>query len=169
MNRRSARKLPPSAHFDAVEVDGYNLLITLESALSGGVVLVGRDGCSRDLASVHGTYRHVEETVTALRLIIEAMRRRGILSVRWLLDRPVSNSGRLKTLMASILEEYRWAWDIVLCDSPDAELMASPRPVVTSDSVVIERCSAWFDFAGELIATHVPSAWILDLREDERL
>jgi hypothetical protein len=31
-------------------IDGYNLLTTVESALAGGVILVGRDGCYRDLA-----------------------------------------------------------------------------------------------------------------------
>src|SRR6266404_1471952 len=43
-------------------IDGFNLILTLESALGGGVMLVGRDGCYRDMASVHGTYRRVEET-----------------------------------------------------------------------------------------------------------
>jgi hypothetical protein len=50
---------------DDLLIDGFNLLITLEAALSGGVVLCCRDNCLRDLASVHGTYRSVEETVTA--------------------------------------------------------------------------------------------------------
>jgi hypothetical protein len=35
-------------------IDGYNLLITIEAAMSGGVLLKGRDGCLRDLASIHG-------------------------------------------------------------------------------------------------------------------
>jgi hypothetical protein len=52
-------------------IDGYNLLITIEAALSGGLIFQGRDGCFRDLASIHGTYRKVEETVPALRLIGE--------------------------------------------------------------------------------------------------
>ena len=50
----------------SVGIDGYNLLITVESGLSGGLILIGRDGCYRDLASIHGTYRKVEETVPAL-------------------------------------------------------------------------------------------------------
>ena len=33
----------------SVQVDGYNLLITLESALAGGILLQGRDGCIRDI------------------------------------------------------------------------------------------------------------------------
>ena len=46
-----------------------NQLITIEAALSGGLIFRGRDGCFRDLASIHGTYRKVEETLPALNLI----------------------------------------------------------------------------------------------------
>ena len=36
-------------------IDGFNLLILLESALSGGFIFQGRDGTYRDLSSVHGS------------------------------------------------------------------------------------------------------------------
>ena len=42
-------------------IDGYNLLITLESALAGGIIIDSRDDSIRDIASLHGTYRKVEE------------------------------------------------------------------------------------------------------------
>src|SRR5688500_4697039 len=54
-------------------IDGYNLLISIEAALSGGVILAGRDGCYRDLASLHGTYREVTETTPAFQLIGETL------------------------------------------------------------------------------------------------
>ncbi|MBE3145367.1 MAG: DUF434 domain-containing protein, partial [Planctomycetes bacterium] len=40
-----------------IAIDGYNVLITIEAAMSGGLIFRGRDGCCRDLASIHGTYR----------------------------------------------------------------------------------------------------------------
>src|SRR5262245_708567 len=43
-------------------IDGFNVLTTIEAALAGGVLLRGRDGCTRDLASMHGTWRRVDET-----------------------------------------------------------------------------------------------------------
>src|SRR5205823_7732523 len=43
-------------------IDGYNVLTSVEAALAGGVIIVGRDGCWRDMASMHGTWRRVEET-----------------------------------------------------------------------------------------------------------
>jgi len=36
-------------------IDGYNVLTTIEAAMAGGVIIVGRDGAWRDLASMHGT------------------------------------------------------------------------------------------------------------------
>jgi hypothetical protein len=52
-----------------IGIDTYNLLITIESALSKGYLFIGRDGCYRDLSSVHGTYRRVEGTFPALERI----------------------------------------------------------------------------------------------------
>src|SRR6478609_1672569 len=66
---RRSRELDPAAlRGRPLRIDGFNLILTLESALGGGVVLGGRDGCYRDMASVHGTYRRVEETRPALEL-----------------------------------------------------------------------------------------------------
>jgi len=53
----------------AIVIDGYNLLITTESALSGAAIFIGRDRCMRDLSGVHGSYRKVTETIGAIELI----------------------------------------------------------------------------------------------------
>ena len=158
-----------------IGIDGYNLLITIESALSGGLILVGRDGCCRDLASVHGTYRKVEETKPAVELILDLLSDFDIPRVDWYLDRPVSNSGRLKALIADAIAESgdtfgpSGRWNIELVDSPDAVLASSSHPVGTSDSVVLDRCAAWLNLAADIIAARVPTALIVDLRTDQRL
>src|SRR5690606_18093138 len=75
---RAARRLTPAqAAGRPLLLDGYNVLTTVEAALAGGVLLVGRDGCLRDLASVHGTWRCVEETRPALRLAAATLARLG--------------------------------------------------------------------------------------------
>ena len=56
---RLARRRPLG---DRVAIDGFNVLVTLESLLSGAPVFRGLDGALRDLAGVHGTWRRVEET-----------------------------------------------------------------------------------------------------------
>lgn len=48
-------------------LDGFNVLTAVEAALGGGVILLGRDGCCRDVAGVYSHYHKVLETVPALR------------------------------------------------------------------------------------------------------
>ena len=54
-------------------IDGYNVLTLIESALSGGVILLCRDGCCRDIAGIHRRYRKVSETIPALQLVGETV------------------------------------------------------------------------------------------------
>jgi len=147
----------------SLAVDGYNVLITIEAAMSGGVILKGRDGCFRDLASVHGTYRKVTETIPAVELIGQFLREAGAGKALWLLDKPVSNSGRLKTLIGELARKNNWNWEIELLLSPDAELKKTDLIVVSSDSVVLDGCKRWTNLAAEIITQKLPSATVIDL------
>ncbi|MGO8671327.1 MAG: DUF434 domain-containing protein, partial [Capsulimonadaceae bacterium] len=98
--RRRAAQLPPEAVLGRpVVIDAYSLLVTLETALSGSVLLRCRDGCIRTIADLHGTYQDVEETDRALELAAQALQALQSSSIRWLLDAPVTNSGRLQARM----------------------------------------------------------------------
>ena len=141
-----------------IAIDGYNLLITIEAALSGGLIFRGRDGCFRDLASIHGTYRKVEETIPALELIGTFLHDLGVASALWLLDSPVSNSGRLKTLMTQIAQQHQWPWTIRLSLNPDAELKQTDQIVATTDSVILDTCGRWANLAAEVITRNLPNA-----------
>lgn len=171
LHTRESRRVEPDAICGrTLLIDGYNLLITIESALSGGLVFVGRDGCYRDIASVHGTYRKVEETIPAVDLIIRSVSETCVADATILLDRPVKNSGRLRAL----IEERTGtgapttgkspAWHIELCDSPDAGLVDSDDVVATSDSVVLDRSACWVNLAGWIIDRNITSATVIDLR-----
>lgn len=144
-------------------IDGYNLLILVESALGGGVILVGRDGCYRDLASLHGTYREVSETLLALRVIGETLTGWGVKSCRWFLDRPVSNSGRLRELMLDLAGEARWPWSVQLDFDPDKLLVTSNEIVVSSDSAILDRATRWVNAARDIITTSAPRANVVEL------
>ena len=84
------------------------MLTTVEAALAGGVLLAARDGTYRDMASMHGSYRKVAETGPALELIGRTASELGVSECLWYLDRPVSNSGRLKTLMEELAAARGW-------------------------------------------------------------
>jgi hypothetical protein len=150
----------------SIAIDGYNVLITVEAAMSGGVIFKGRDGCYRDLASIHGTYRKVTETIPAVQRIGEFLIEAGVNKTLWLLDSPVSNSGRLKTLIRELAEKNRWDWEIRLSISPDAELKKADVVVATSDSVVLDECKKWTNLAAEIITPKLPSATVIGLADE---
>ena len=106
-------------------LDGYNVLTTIEAALAGGVILAARDGAYRDMASMHGSYRKVAETRPALELLGRTLAALGVSECRWLLDRPVSNSGRLKGIIEELAAARGWPWRVELVPNPDV-LLANP-------------------------------------------
>lgn len=161
---RKRRRVSLSAIAGGVlAVDGYNVLITVEAAMSSGMIFIGRDGTYRDLAGIHGTYRKVTETIPAIELIGAFLSRTNVKKAEWLLDSPVSNSGRLKTLIGEIARKNDWPWQVSLTLNPDAELIKGDRVVASSDSVVLDGCSRWVNLAAEIIKSHVLSANVIDL------
>jgi hypothetical protein len=164
--RRRERETSPSALRSAtLLIDGFNALTTLEVALSGGIVLVGRDGVVRDIAGVHGSYRRVEETEPALTVVAKLAESAGVSRCVYLLDRPVSNSGRLRAL----IEAREWARGVA-CEAqvvpdPDPLLRASGDIVASADGAVLDHCGRWFNLARACIDAYVPDARIVDLSD----
>ncbi|MFC1738171.1 DUF434 domain-containing protein [Planctomycetota bacterium] len=162
-SRKQSQIEPTELAGKDIVIDGYNLLITIEAAMSGGCIFKGRDGCLRDLASIHGTYRKVTETIPAVQLIGEFLKEIRVAETLWLLDSPVSNSGRLKTLIGELAEENNFKWEIELLQSPDTALIKSDSIVVSSDSVVLDGCNRWVNLAAEIIKHKLASAGLIDL------
>ncbi len=161
---RAARRVPPEALADRpLWIDGYNLLTTVEAALGGGVILAARDGTYRDMASMHGSYRKVAETRPALARIGGVLAALGAVEVLWLLDQPVSNSGRLKRIIEEEAAREGWPWQVQLVDDPDRLLVAAEPVVATADSAVLDRCGPWVSLARAVVRREVPSADVIDL------
>jgi hypothetical protein len=162
--RRAEHQVGPEAvRGQALVVDGFNVLTTVEAALGGAVILRGRDGVDRDLAGVHGTYRRVEETRPALRLLGSLLDELDVAQTLWLLDRPVSNSGRLKNLILERAAEHGAQWDVELVNNPDPIMIGSEAIAATADSVVLDQCARWFNLARTVVERHVPTARLVDL------
>lgn len=130
--RRSAHQLPTEALAGRdFWIDGYNVLTTVEAALSGGVAIRGRDGCLRDMASMHGSYHQVSETRQAIELLGKTLSGWRIKACRWLFDQSVSNSGRLRTTFLELANTHGWNWEI--------ELVRDPDPILARASVCGDR------------------------------
>jgi hypothetical protein len=162
--RRQEIQVDPSAMAGReLWLDGYNVVTVLESALAGGIILLGRDGCCRDVAGIHRRYRKVDETTPVLRMIGETTAQWGIPCVRWWLDKPVSNSGRLKSLICDMAASAGWNATAELVFNPDRTLWESGQVVATSDSVILDRCRLWLNLTRHIIFARVPNARIVDL------
>ncbi len=143
-------------------IDGFNLLTTVEAALAGGVLLRGRDGCLRDMASMHGQYKRVAETAPAIARVGALLVELDPTEVRWLLDRPVSNSGRLATALRAAADAAGWPWTVDLVPDPDRLLVETDAVVASADAAVLDGCGAWLELAGRVVGD-LDAVWCLDL------
>jgi hypothetical protein len=148
---------------EAVAIDGYNVILTLEAALSGGLLLLARDGVLRDLASLSSHYRKLEVTRPAVELLVEALDAAGVAEVECLLDRPISNSARLMKLIEAIAGPARAAWRVRLTARTDSELKSSLQIVASADSAILDACGRWVNLARHLVETRIPDAKVVDL------
>jgi hypothetical protein len=161
--RRERQRTPDDLPGREVWIDGFNVLTSIEAALSGGAILAARDGCFRDLASMHGSYRTVEETLPAIEVVGRLLADYRLARCRWLFDAPVSNSGRLKTQLRRISEANSWGWEIELVPDPDPILCQCRHVVASADSQVLDACQDWLNLARWAIETRVEAAWVIDL------
>jgi len=162
-NREQRRVAPESLRGQSLSVDGYNVLLTIEAALSDGLLLLGRDGALRDLAAMSRHYRKVAVTRQAVELIARHLDGVGCVRVLWCLDRPVSNSARLKRLIEETVLENESSWRVELTSRTDQLLMESTTIVATADSAILDKCSRWYNLARAVVEDSVRDAWILDL------
>lgn len=154
-----------------VYVDGFNMIISLEVALSGGLMLLGDDGALRDLAGLHGTYRIIDQTRRAVELLKEEILQNPEVSeIVFYLDRPVSNSGRLKLLVEEVFREEAGtaaesgaadepAVRVELADSPDA-LLRGKGNVLSADSIVQSESACWYGAVRKIVERRLPEAWV---------
>jgi len=146
-----------------VEIDGFNLLILLENALSGAYLFVGRDSVYRDISSVHGSYKRVVKTEDAILLVGNTLKQLDVESVKWYLDQPVSNSGRLKTKLLELSHEHDFDWEVELVFDPDKVLARSSVVVVSSDGWILDQVKKWVNLGAFIIQNHIQDANLIEV------
>ena len=141
-------------------VDGYNVLITLESILTRKQVVRCDDGYIRDLRAIFGKYHVSPATKRALtellRIIIGAKPR----CVEFLFDKQVSRSGELAGMVRQRLEQAGLKGDAQAIGGVDLKLR-SLDVVASSDRAIIKRARAIWDIPAELLKRK--KANVLDL------
>ena len=150
-----------------VWIDAFNVLTTVEAAIGGGILLACCDGALRDMASMHGSYRPVEETRPAIEALAGVLTDRGVKQCRWLLDAPVSNSGRLAEMLRGFAAERGLPWDVELISDPDPLLESPPASVLvaSADSRIMDAAPLHWQLAREAVERIRPAPSIIDLTE----
>ena len=137
-----------------VYIDAFNTIITLEIALSGSTLLSCMDGTIRDMAGLRGTYRIIDKTepaISAIRKVLEAEKAR---EAHFLIDAPMSNSGRLS---AKIEDKFEDSSVDVVCEvinDVDKNLYGKEN-VITSDAIILDNCVSWFNLTERAIKAEI--------------
>lgn len=143
-------------------IDGFNLIITLEVALSGSVLILGNDGVIRDLAGLRGSYRLIDKTDMAILMIKQMLQKLRIPQAKFFLDAPVSNSGRLKVRILELMDSSDITVEVELVPNADV-ILSKLEGVVTGDSVILDECKSWFNLSRKIVEQYISDAWIVDL------
>ena len=83
--------------------------------------------------------------------------------VLWRIDRPVSNSGRLRAMLSDLAGQFGWNWEARLDDNPDHVLGSQYGLVVSADAMVLDQADHWANAARWIIDEQIPQAWIVPM------
>lgn len=133
-----------------VHIDGFNTIITLEIALCSSLLFRSMDGTLRDLAGLRGTYRLIDETEAAVRCIADELWDCKVKKAVFYLDSPVSNSGRLKSLIAEVFEDYEMELDVQVLYEVDSTL-GQKDYVITADAIILDQCASWYNLVSRCV------------------
>jgi len=162
IKKRKSKLLKSDFEGKRVYIDGLNLIITLEVALSESTVLKCMDGTIRDLAGLRGTYKLIDKTDIAIHLIGEKLEEMKIGEVNFYLDSPVSNTGKLKQRILELLAKYSYEVKVELVNNADV-ILETKSCVITSDSIILNKCESWINLAYDIVYDKLPKLKYIDL------
>ncbi|MHA1860905.1 MAG: DUF434 domain-containing protein, partial [Candidatus Ranarchaeia archaeon] len=148
VNQRMKKIVKPSDIRDQIiRIDGYNVLITIETGIMGDFIVQGDDGFLRDIAGRHRSYTGGEVTSNALEMIINGIDKLKPSKVTILFDRPISHSGKLSSLCTRLFRERNILGVSETSHHVDRDLLSEQGIICSSDSVILDSARSIFDFA----------------------
>ncbi|MEN6328856.1 MAG: DUF5616 domain-containing protein [Methanobacteriaceae archaeon] len=135
----------------AILVDGYNVLITLESVLyHPDTVLESDDGVLRDTKAVFGKYRPHEDTLNILDILMDFLKEAQIKEVHFFYDQPVPRSGELAKLNRAVLRKHHLPGNATTSPQVDRELAknSNEKVIATSDGPLMDKVRRVADLPG---------------------
>ncbi|MFH1773627.1 MAG: DUF434 domain-containing protein [Methanobacteriota archaeon] len=128
-----------------IVIDGYNVLITVESALKGKEVILCDDGFVRDTSATFGKYKLSKVTLPAIEKIMKILKSNAVGRALFIFDSQVSFSGELCRLIREKLAEHALNGDAITSESADYIIIKSKGIVCTSDRAIIKKAAKVVD------------------------
>ena len=145
-------------------VDGFNVIIGLEIAFSDSMLFRCMDGTIRDLAGLHGTYRLIPQTDLAVNALLGTLEKLKVGKAVIYLDKPVSNSGRLKQRIFELADNISYELDVQIENPVDAILKTKPL-IATADAIILDECAGWFNLVLRVIEETIGEYEFVDIAE----
>ncbi|CAO0822127.1 DUF434 domain-containing protein [Desulfarculales bacterium] len=148
---RRQRVLPLKTIADRpVPLDGHNQLITLETALAGGALLLADDGVVRDIVGRGRGYALGPHTEAATGLLLNALAQ--VAQMLIYLDAPLSRSSEPAQHLRDMLMQAGLADEAQAVSVPERRLPAHNGLVASSDSALLDAVTQPLDLAGIIIS-----------------
>jgi hypothetical protein len=136
---------------ETISIDGYNLLITVESMLDNKLLIQCDDHITRDISGVFGKHKITAATIHALRMILKKLKEHHPKEVHFAYDKQVSKSGELASKTRTMMAEFELEGTATTTQKTDIATLRSGEVIVSSDSVVVQKAKRILDLAGELV------------------
>jgi hypothetical protein len=141
-------------------IDGHNVLITIEAALSGRPLVLADDGFIRDISGLSGSFKRSEITEKAIQLILSVLRKWKPRKTLFLFDAPISSSGKLAEEIKDRLKQANLPGDAKAVKVPEKILIGFPGVIATSDTAIIAPSKKVLDLAGYIITRKIGTPFV---------
>ena len=137
--KRRDKILPLEAlHGSTLFIDGYNVLISVESLLGGKPVYLCDDGILRDIMGIFRSHRPSDLTAPALDTIFDLLASVCPAVTEVLLDQQISMSGRLAVLIRRTMAEHDVPGMVRTAQDVDRQLKEMEGVIATGDGTIID-------------------------------
>lgn len=133
-----------------VGIDGYNVLITVESILNKEKVILCDDGVVRDLQAIFGKYKMTKSTEKALKSIIKKLKEWEPERVEIFFDKQVSKSGELAGFTRKELDKQKITGSARTVTQTDSTVWEH-EVSASSDRVIIKKSEKIIDIPSEFL------------------
>ncbi len=133
-----------------VFVDGYNVLISVESILGGHTVYLCDDGLLRDTQGIFRSYKTSELTDPALSEILDLLAIAGPAKIEIIFDQQISMSGSLAAKVRGMMAERCLPGTAITAKDVDHQLKITKGVIATSDGNIIDAALCVIDLPMEI-------------------